>query len=93
MTVAKEQAPVQYVMAGAQRPHGFDLRFRYRWESGEPAAGVHPIAKVEDLRAAVAFLASRPGADEIVAVWFRTEFQGGRHVPRIEQIKEIEEGE
>jgi len=67
MTVAKQQAPIQYVMAGAQRPHGFGLRFRYRWESGEPAAGVHPIAKVEDLRAAVAFLASRPGADEIVS--------------------------
>ena len=32
-------------------------------------------------------------ADEIVGVWFTTEFQGGRHVPRIEQIKEIEESQ
>ena len=30
-------------------------------------------------------------ADEILSVWFSTEFQGGRHVPRIEQIIEIEE--
>ena len=30
-------------------------------------------------------------ADEILGVWFSTEFQGGRHIPRIEQIKEIEE--
>jgi len=32
-------------------------------------------------------------ADEIVGVWFTTEFQGGRHVRRIEQIKEIEESQ
>jgi ribose 5-phosphate isomerase B len=32
-------------------------------------------------------------ADEILNVWFSTEFQGGRHVPRIQQIKEIEESE
>ncbi len=32
-------------------------------------------------------------ADEILAVWFSTEFQGGRHIPRIEQIKEIEENQ
>jgi ribose 5-phosphate isomerase B len=32
-------------------------------------------------------------ADEILTVWFSTEFQGGRHVPRIRQIKEIEESE
>ena len=32
-------------------------------------------------------------ADEILGVWFSTEFQGGRHVPRIEQIKEIEENQ
>jgi ribose 5-phosphate isomerase B len=32
-------------------------------------------------------------ADEILLVWFTTEFQGGRHVPRIEQIKEIEENQ
>ena len=30
-------------------------------------------------------------ADEILETWFATEFQGGRHVPRIEQIREIEE--
>ena len=29
-------------------------------------------------------------ADEILLVWLTTDFQGGRHVPRIEQIKEIE---
>ena len=32
-------------------------------------------------------------ADEILLVWFSTDFQGGRHVPRIEQIKEIEESQ
>jgi len=32
-------------------------------------------------------------ADEILLVWFTTDFQGGRHVPRIEQIKEIEESQ
>ena len=32
-------------------------------------------------------------ADEIVGVWFTTEFQGGRHVRRIEQIREIEESQ
>jgi ribose 5-phosphate isomerase B len=31
--------------------------------------------------------------DEILLVWFTTDFQGGRHVPRIEQIKEIEENQ
>src|ERR1700704_5376057 len=30
-------------------------------------------------------------ADEILNVWLTTDFQGGRHVPRLEQIKEIEE--
>src|SRR5947208_3118461 len=30
-------------------------------------------------------------ADEILEVWLTTEFQGGRHVPRIEQIAEIEQ--
>lgn len=29
-------------------------------------------------------------ADEILLVWFTTDFQGGRHVARIEQIHEIE---
>lgn len=32
-------------------------------------------------------------ADEIVRTWFATEFEGGRHVPRIEQIAAIEEEE
>jgi ribose 5-phosphate isomerase B len=32
-------------------------------------------------------------ADEILLVWFTTDFQGGRHVSRIEQIKEIEESQ
>jgi ribose 5-phosphate isomerase B len=32
-------------------------------------------------------------ADEILGTWFTTEFQGGRHIPRIQQIKEIEESE
>ena len=30
-------------------------------------------------------------ADEILETWFSTDFQAGRHVPRIEQIREIEE--
>jgi ribose 5-phosphate isomerase B len=29
-------------------------------------------------------------ADEIIGVWLTTDFQGGRHVPRIEQIHQIE---
>ena len=29
-------------------------------------------------------------ADEIIGVWLTTDFQGGRHVPRIEQIRQIE---
>ena len=32
-------------------------------------------------------------AREIVRVWLGTEFEGGRHVPRLEQIAEIERGE
>ena len=32
-------------------------------------------------------------ADEILEVWLATEFQGGRHVPRITQIASIEEEE
>jgi ribose 5-phosphate isomerase B len=32
-------------------------------------------------------------AREIVRVWLATEFEGGRHVPRIEQIARIERGE
>jgi ribose 5-phosphate isomerase B len=29
-------------------------------------------------------------ADEIVRTWFSTDFEGGRHEPRVEQISEIE---
>ena len=32
-------------------------------------------------------------AHEIARVWLATEFQGGRHIPRLEQIAEIERGE
>jgi ribose 5-phosphate isomerase B len=32
-------------------------------------------------------------ADEILTVWLSTEFQGGRHIPRIEQIAAIEQEE
>ena len=32
-------------------------------------------------------------ADEILEVWLATEFQGGRHVPRINQIASIEKEE
>ena len=32
-------------------------------------------------------------AREIVRVWLATAFEGGRHVPRLEQIAEIERGE
>jgi len=32
-------------------------------------------------------------ADEILEVWLATEFQGGRHVPRINEIAKIEEDE
>jgi ribose 5-phosphate isomerase B len=32
-------------------------------------------------------------AREIVRVWLATGFEGGRHVPRLEQIASIERGE
>jgi len=32
-------------------------------------------------------------AREIARVWLETSFEGGRHVPRLEQIREIERGE
>jgi ribose 5-phosphate isomerase B len=32
-------------------------------------------------------------ADEIVRVWFETEFEGGRHERRVKQLEEIEAGE
>ncbi len=38
-------------------------------------------------------IVAHPLAREICRVWLATEFAGGRHVPRIEQIAEIERGE
>jgi ribose 5-phosphate isomerase B len=32
-------------------------------------------------------------ADEILAVWLETEFEGGRHETRLEQLAQIEEEE
>jgi ribose 5-phosphate isomerase B len=32
-------------------------------------------------------------AEEILALWISTEFQGGRHIRRLEEIAEIEEAE
>ena len=32
-------------------------------------------------------------ADEILRTWLATEFEGGRHVPRLEEIAEIEREE
>lgn len=32
-------------------------------------------------------------AEEIVTLWLATEFEGGRHIPRVEQIGKIERGE
>ena len=32
-------------------------------------------------------------ADEIVKVWFETDFEGGRHERRVKQLEEIEAGE
>jgi len=34
-----------------------------------------------------------PLAREICRVWLATEFEGGRHIPRIQQIAQIERGE
>ena len=33
-----------------------------------------------------------PYAEEILRVWLATDFEGGRHVARIEQISQIEQG-
>ena len=32
-------------------------------------------------------------AREIVRVWLETDFEGGRHIPRLEQVARIERGE
>jgi fermentation-respiration switch protein FrsA (DUF1100 family) len=65
MTFVKEQAPLQYARRLAS--NGFTALIfdpRYRGESGgEPRCLEDPVAKVEDLRAAVAFLAARPEVD------------------------------
>jgi fermentation-respiration switch protein FrsA (DUF1100 family) len=65
MTFVKEQAPLQY--ARRLMRNGFTTLIfdpRYRGESGgEPRCLEDPVAKVEDLRAAVAFLAAWPGVD------------------------------
>jgi ribose 5-phosphate isomerase B len=38
-------------------------------------------------------IVAAPLAHEIVRMWLSTEFEGGRHVPRLEQIAAIERGE
>jgi ribose 5-phosphate isomerase B len=38
-------------------------------------------------------IVAAPLAREILEVWLETPFEGGRHVPRIEQIAAIERGE
>lgn len=65
MTFQKEQAPTQYAKRLAEM--GFvTLAYdsRYRGESGgEPRAWENPLHKVEDLKAAVAYLKSRADVD------------------------------
>ncbi|WP_375549771.1 alpha/beta fold hydrolase [Oceanicaulis alexandrii] len=65
MTYQKEQAPTEYAKRLAGQ--GFvTLAYdsRYRGESGgEPRAWENPFHKVEDLKAAVAYLKSRPDVD------------------------------
>lgn len=66
MTFTRVQAPTEYAQRFAQ--HGVAaLAFdpRYRGEStGEPRTLERPMAKVEDARAAVDFLATLPNVDE-----------------------------
>jgi ribose 5-phosphate isomerase B len=38
-----------------------------------------------------AWVVSIPHARELVELWLTTEFEGGRHIPRLEKIHEIEE--
>ncbi|MEM7568433.1 MAG: alpha/beta hydrolase [Pseudomonadota bacterium] len=65
MTYQKEQAPTQYAKRLAEK--GFvALAYdsRYRGESGgSPRAWENPAHKVEDLKAAIAYLKSRPDVD------------------------------
>jgi len=65
MTFVKEQAPTEYARRLAEAGFialVFDPRFRGE-SGGEPRNLESPMAKVEDLRAAVDFLASRPNVD------------------------------
>lgn len=65
MTYQKEQAPTQYASRlAAQGFASLAYDSRYRGESGgEPRAWENPHHKVEDLKAAVAYLRSRPDVD------------------------------
>lgn len=65
MTFVKEQSPAQYaprLAANGITSLIFDPRY-WGESGGEPRCLEDPIAKVEDLRAAVAFLATRPEVD------------------------------
>jgi fermentation-respiration switch protein FrsA (DUF1100 family) len=65
MTFQKEQAPTEYARrfpALGFSALAFDPRFRGE-SSGEPRCWENPMAKVEDLIAAVDYLASRPDVD------------------------------
>lgn len=65
MTYCKEQVPTEYAARMAAKGYAaltFDPR--YRGESGgEPRCWENPAAKVEDIRSAAAYLASRPEVD------------------------------
>ncbi len=65
MTFVKEQAPTEYARRFADAGFialAFDPRFRGE-SGGSPRNLESPMAKVEDLRAALAFLAARPDVD------------------------------
>jgi ketosteroid isomerase-like protein/dienelactone hydrolase len=65
MTFQNEQAPTQYAQRLSQLGYAsliFDTRFRGD-SGGEPRCYENPAAKVQDLRAAVAYLATRPDVD------------------------------
>ena len=65
MTFAKEQAPTEYARRlAAQGFVALAYDSRYRGESGgEPRNWENPFHKVEDLKAAVAFLRAQPNVD------------------------------
>lgn len=61
-TYVKEQSPLQYAWRMARNGYTaliFDARY-WGESGGQPRCAEDPEAKVEDLRAAVAFLAARP---------------------------------